>query len=43
MATTEAPLSPGYCHEEEEEGKEGLEEKEEGSNLLHPFLASSLI
>jgi hypothetical protein len=42
MATTEPPLSPGYCHKEEEEGKEGLEEEEEGSSPLHPFLASSL-
>jgi hypothetical protein len=29
---TAPPLSPGYCHEEEEEGKEGLEEEEEGSS-----------
>jgi hypothetical protein len=39
---TQSPLSPGYCHEKEEGGKEGLEKKEEGSSPLHPFLASSL-
>ena len=32
MIYMELGLSPGYRHEEEEEGKEGLEEEEEEAN-----------
>jgi len=46
MIYMEPGLSPGYRHEEEEEGKEGLEEaggRRRGSQpWLRRFLASSL-
>ena len=47
MIYMEPGLSPGYRHEEEEEGKEGLEEaggRRRGSQpWLRRFLASSLV